>query len=172
VGGPFFLSNNIEFPSNNGAILTVATIFKAVMSLAAEAELRALYLNAKEMAYLQQILPKIGHPQPQTPIQTNNSTAEGVINHKIQPKQSKAMDMCFYWLCDRKAQGRFQIYWQPGKLNSADYFTKHHSPLHHVNVRYEFLLKVKELAEIRSQRLTPGQTPPKSAISRLATRVC
>jgi hypothetical protein len=43
---------------------------KAVMSSAAEAELGALYLNAKEAAYLQQILAKKGHPQPQTPIQT------------------------------------------------------------------------------------------------------
>ena len=119
--------------------MTNATIIKGVMSLAAEAELGALYLNAKEMAYLQQILPKIGHPQPQTPIQTNNSTAEGVINHKIQPKQSKAMDMCFYWLCDRKAQGRFQIYWQPGKLNYVDYWTKHHPESHHCNMRKEFL---------------------------------
>ncbi len=51
-GGHFFLSNNNEFPPNNGAILTFATIIKAVMSLAAEAELGALYLYAKEAAYL------------------------------------------------------------------------------------------------------------------------
>jgi hypothetical protein len=142
------------------------------MSLAAEAELGALCLNAKEAAYLRQILAEMGHPQPRTPIQTNNSTAEGVINHKIQPKQTKAMDMRVHWLRDRDAQGQFQIYLQPGKLNIADYFTKHHSPLHHVSVRYEFLSKVKEVAEARYQRLTQGQTPPKSATSRLATRVC
>jgi hypothetical protein len=93
----------------------------------------------------------MGHPQPQTPIQTDNLTAEGVINHEIQPtKQTKAVDMCFHWLRDHEAQGQFQIYWQPRKLNSTDYFTKHHSPLHHVNVRYEFLSKVKALAEARS----------------------
>ncbi len=86
VGGHFFLSNDNNFPPNNGAILTVATIIKAVMSLAAEAELGALYLNGKEAAYLQQVLAKLGHPQPQTPIQTNNSMVEGVINNKIQPK--------------------------------------------------------------------------------------
>ncbi len=51
AGGHFFLSNNNEFPPNNGAILTIATIINAVMSLAAEAELGALYLNAKEAAY-------------------------------------------------------------------------------------------------------------------------
>jgi hypothetical protein len=172
AGGHFFLSNNNKIPPSNGAILTVATIINAVMSSAAEAELGALYLNTKKTAYLQQILAKMSHPQPWTPIQTNNSTAEGVIHHKIQPKQTKAMDMHFHWLHDREAQGQFRIYWQLGKLNIADYFKKHHSPLHHVNIRYGFLLKVKELAEARSQRLTQGQTPPKSATSRLATRVC
>jgi hypothetical protein len=47
AGGHFFLSNNDDSPHNNGAILTNATIIKAVMSSAAEAELGALYLNAK-----------------------------------------------------------------------------------------------------------------------------
>ena len=52
AGGHFFLSNDDKFPPNNGAILTVATIIKAVMSLAAEAELGALFTNAKEAVYL------------------------------------------------------------------------------------------------------------------------
>ncbi len=42
AGGHFFLSNDNKFPPNNGAILTAATIVKAVMSLAAEAKLEAL----------------------------------------------------------------------------------------------------------------------------------
>ncbi len=41
VGGHYFLSNDDEFPPNNGAILTVATVTKEVMSLAAEADSRA-----------------------------------------------------------------------------------------------------------------------------------
>jgi hypothetical protein len=77
AGGHFFLTNNDEHPPNNGAILTVATIIKAVMSSAAEAELGALYLNAKEAVYIQQILTKMGHPQPKTPIQTDNFDDRG-----------------------------------------------------------------------------------------------
>ena len=84
--------------------------------------------------------------------------AEGVINNKIQPKRTKAMDMRFHWLRDREAQGQFRIYWRPGKTNLADYFTKHHPPAHHVNVRTEFLTKVKDLAEDRCQRRNKGQT--------------
>ncbi len=73
--------------------------------------------------------------------------AEGVINNKIQPILTKAMDMRFHWLRDRKAQQQIKIIWKPGKTNLTDYFTKHHPPAHHINVRSEFLTKVKDLAE-------------------------
>ena len=99
----------------------------------------------------------MGHPQPRTPIQTDNSTAEGVINNKIQPKRTKAMDMRYHWLRDREAQDQLRIYWKPGKTNLADYFTKHHPPMHHVNVRADFLTKVRDLAEARRQK-KQGQT--------------
>ncbi len=52
AGGHFYFSNNNPTPLNNGAILTITTIIKNVMSLVAEAELGALYLNAKETVYL------------------------------------------------------------------------------------------------------------------------
>jgi len=158
AGGHFFLSTDDQFPPNNGAILTTASIIKAVMSSAAEAELGALFLNAKEGVYLRQILTEMGHPQPRTPLQTDNTTAEGVINNKIQPKRTKAMDMRFHWLRDREAQGQFRIHWRRGKTNLADYFTKHHPPAHHVNVRADFLTKVKDLAEARRQRQTEAQS--------------
>ena len=34
----------------------------------------------------------------------------------------------------------------------ADYFTKHHSPAHHRNMRGEFLTRVNELRELRVRR--------------------
>jgi hypothetical protein len=147
AGGHFFLSNNKPYPLNNGAVLTNVTIIKNVMASAAEAKIGALYLNAKEATYLQQMLIEMGHPQPPTPIQTDNTTVEGVINNKIQPKHTKAMDMRFHWLCDREQQKKFQIYWRPGGANLADYWTKHHAPAHHVNVRAEFLMKVKDIRD-------------------------
>ena len=152
AGGHFFLSNDEKFPPNNGAILTIATIINVVMSSAAKAELGALFINAKETVYLRQILEEMGHAQPRTPIQTDNTTAEGVINNKIQPKRTKAIDMRFHWLRDREAQEQFNIYWRPGNTNLADYFTKHHALAHHVNVRAEFLTRVKDLAEARQTK--------------------
>jgi hypothetical protein len=85
------------------------------------------------------MLMEMGHPQPHTLIQTDNSTAEGVINSRVRPKRTKSMDMWFEWLLDREQQGQFKIYWQSGKTNLAVYFTKHHPPAHHRNVGGKYL---------------------------------
>eukprot|EP00957_Ditylum_brightwellii_P190942 14539103-Ditylum_brightwellii.AAC.1 len=67
------------------------------MALAAEAELGALFVNAKEAAALRVTLEELRHLQPATPIQVDNSTAYGIINSSIQQQKSKAIDMQFYW---------------------------------------------------------------------------
>ena len=153
VGGHFFLSSDVQYPPNNGPILNMAQVIKAVMSSAAEAELGGLFINAKEAVYIRNILTEMGYPQPPTPLQTDNSTAEGVVNNTVQPKRTKSMDMRFHWLRDRAVhQKQFRIYWRLGKTNLADYFTKHHSPAHHRNVRGEFLTRVNELKKLRENR--------------------
>jgi len=139
AGGHFFLSSNAAIPRNNGAVLNIAHIIKHVMTSATEAELAALYIMAREAVYIRIILEEMGHKQPPTPLQTDNSMAEAVINGKIAPKRTKAMDMRFHWLRDRECQEQFRIYWRPGKLNYADYWTKHHPAKHHQNIRKEFL---------------------------------
>ena len=78
---------------NNGAILHITYIIKDVMSSAIEAKLAALYIMVREVAYVQIILEEMGHKQPPTPLQTDNSMAEAIVNGKVQPKQTKAMDM-------------------------------------------------------------------------------
>jgi hypothetical protein len=60
---------------------------------------------------MQNLLKEMGHPQPPTPTQTDNSMALGVINSNIQPRGTKAMDMRFHWLCNRDAQKQFKFFW-------------------------------------------------------------
>jgi hypothetical protein len=74
------------------------------MSSATEAELTGLYMMACKAVYIRIILEELGHVQPSTPLQTDNALADGVINGKVQPKQTKAMDMRFHWLCNRECQ--------------------------------------------------------------------
>ena len=71
-------------------------------SAAAEAEMGALYINAREAIPMRITLEEMGHRQPPTPMQ-------------------------------------------------ADYYTKHHAPKHHKNIRPEILTPVKILNELRTR---------------------
>ena len=134
LGGYLFLGNQ-ERTLFNGPLIVLAKVIKNVMASAAEAEVAALFTNAQEALPMRQCLIELGHPQPATPIKTDNSTATGIINNTIKQKRSKAMDMRFYWLRDRVKQGHFDIYWEPGNNNLADLPTKHHSGAHHKRLR-------------------------------------
>jgi hypothetical protein len=139
VGGHFFCSKDSKNPCNNGAVHNVSKILKAVMSSAAKAELGALYINACKAVPMRQLLKEMGHIQPKTPIETDNSTAFGVITNKIQLQGTKAMDMCFHWLCCCKSQNQFRYYWEPGTNNRANNWTKHYCAAHHIEKRKENL---------------------------------
>jgi hypothetical protein len=139
AGGHMFMAGSEEIPINNGAVLNISQIIKAVMSSAAEAELGALFINAKTAVSMRQTLEEMGHPQPRTPIQTDNSTAHALLTNRILPKALKAMDMRFNWLRCRDAQGQYRFYWRPGTQNLADYWTKHHPASHHKSFRPQIL---------------------------------
>ena len=74
--------------------------------------------------YIRIILEELGHKQPPTPLQTDNTMADTVINGRVQPKQPKAMGMRFHWLQDHECQQQFRIYWRPCKINYADLLDK------------------------------------------------
>eukprot|EP00957_Ditylum_brightwellii_P109069 8320488-Ditylum_brightwellii.AAC.1 len=63
------------------------------MASAAEAELGALFENAKEAVSLRTTLREVGHQQPTTSIQVDNSTAHGIVNSNKWQQKSKAIDM-------------------------------------------------------------------------------
>jgi hypothetical protein len=102
-----FLSEDDPYPQFNGTVLSIAQIIKVVMASAAESELAALFITAREMIPHRQTLIDMGWPQPQSPIQTDNSTAAGVVNNTIVPRRSKMMDMHFWWLRCQASQDQF-----------------------------------------------------------------
>jgi hypothetical protein len=153
AGGLFFLSDKPDDPTKapapdsvppplNGAVLVYCSIMKVVLSSATEAEFGGLFFNSKEAVPLRTMLEELGHPQGPTPIQTDNACAAGIANDTVKQRRSKAMDMRFYWIKDRVAQGQFIIHWRRGIDNLADYFTKHHSPAHHQLMRSRYLLEL------------------------------
>ena len=73
------MSSDSKVQNNNGAVLNIAHIIKNVMSSASEVELAALHVMARDAVYIQIILEEVGQAQPLTPLQIDNSVAEGVM---------------------------------------------------------------------------------------------
>jgi hypothetical protein len=143
--GLFFLSNishtNPPETQTNGAVHVLCKTIRGVPASAAEAETGGLFLNGQEAVPIITALEEMGHPQPPTgnPLETDNSTAHDILKAQVRMKRSKAFDMRYHWLKDRIARGQFNLYWGPGNLNRADYFTKHHPPSHHRIMRSVYL---------------------------------
>jgi hypothetical protein len=93
----------------NWAILIVSKVLKHVMSSSAEAEIGAVFISATEGAVLRTTLEELGHKQPPTPMEIDNTTATGYRNGTIKQKRTKEMDMRFYWIKDRVKKGQSQI---------------------------------------------------------------
>ena len=99
-----------------------------------------MFHNAKLALHIRNLLEGMGHSQPPTVIKTDNSTAVGYAHRTIQQKMSKAWDMNLHWLRDKTNQKQFNLIWEKGKLNGADYFTKvTHPTVHHKAMRGNYV---------------------------------
>jgi hypothetical protein len=165
AGGYHYLSNlrparpilpEDPLPMMNGPVHVHCSIMAMIVSSAAEAETGGAYNNGKDAIPLRIALKEMGHPQPATPIECDNTTAVGIVNDPLRQRRSKAMDMRFYWIKDQQQQGQFQLYWHPGSTNRSDYFTKHHSPAHHRIMRQQYIHS-PTAAEYTSKKLLRGK---------------
>jgi hypothetical protein len=95
AGGHHFLSSRpadptkapSRQPTNNGSIHAECSVLRNVMASAAEAEIGALYINSQTAEVFRTTLIEMGHPQPPTPVQTDNSTAYGIVNSSIRQRR-------------------------------------------------------------------------------------
>ena len=142
LAGHFFLSASpsiIRVVPPNGPILTECKTICHVVSSAAEAETAGLFHNAPQARPIRYILHQLGHSLPPTPIKTDNATAQAFINQTMRHKKSKSWDMRYWWLKENTAQSEFNIFWDKGVNNWADYFTKHFSPSTHQVMRHRYV---------------------------------
>lgn len=81
-----------------------------MVSSAAEAETNGVFHNAQVGVSIRHILEGMLHPQPSTPVQTDNSTTSGFVHNNIQMKRSKTWDMNLHFLRNRGIRQPFNIY--------------------------------------------------------------
>ena len=133
----------LDYPTNqdsiNGPLLIECKTIRNVVASAAEAEMGGLYHNAQTSIPIRYILEALHHPQPPTPIKTDNATAHGFIYNNITLKKSKSWDMRYYWARDRANQKQFKYIWDYGDQNEVDYFTKHHTTPYHREMRPRYI---------------------------------
>eukprot|EP00957_Ditylum_brightwellii_P035614 2699584-Ditylum_brightwellii.AAC.1 len=89
----------------------------------------------------------MGHPQPPTPLITNNNTAHGLTTGSMIQKISKAVDMRFHWLKCQEAKKQFNIKWKRRETNRADYHSKHHHPSLHQQQQAQYVVNAAVAAE-------------------------
>jgi hypothetical protein len=167
AGGHMFMAGQDKIPTNNGAVLNILQIIRAVMSSAAEAMLSVLFMYTKTAVSMHRTLKELGHPQMQTPIQTDISITHTLLTNKILQKALKAMDMQFHWLQCHGTQNQYQYYWRPRTQNQADYWMKHHPASHHKSFRPLILTSASDPKHIKLT--TPQAANTKSFVNKLLT---
>ena len=115
--GHFYLSNKTQNPTcprlpRNNPIHTECKGIHSVVASAAEAETTGVFGDSQIAIPIQRALEALGHPQPPTPIKTDNSTAYSFVNANIPQKRSKTWDMRFNWLRDRATKKELFVYWE------------------------------------------------------------
>jgi len=80
--------SDASYMNETQAKSTVCKIIKLVCLSTAEAELPALFLNAKEAIPMRQTLINLDHQQPPVDIVTDNAIASGIVNKTMWQNKS------------------------------------------------------------------------------------
>ena len=127
-------------PTRNLPILIECKTLRHVVASAAEAEVAGIFHNAQTAIPIRRALEALDHPQPPTPLKTDNSTAHSFTYRNIQMKKSKSWDMRYHWLRDKITHKIIKVFWKEGSDNNADYSTKNHPIKHHLQKRPTYVL--------------------------------
>ena len=88
-------------PLKNGPEHVEYSILSNVMGSSTEAELGGSFENfQKEIAMITDPA-NIVHQEPPTPVATENTEANSIVNGTAKQKISREIDMIFYWVIDR-----------------------------------------------------------------------
>ena len=88
---------------------------------------------------IQSALITLDHKQPATPLKINNYITDFFVNSGMKQKRSKKWYIKCHWLRDNEVLDQLIVYCDRGTKNDANYFTKHHPPIHHRKIRPRYI---------------------------------
>ena len=80
-----------------------------------EVELGGLFENYQKSTNIRTALAEMVHEQASTPLTTENTAANSIVNGKATRKRSQAINIRFYLVRERIQQNHFHIFWGEGK---------------------------------------------------------
>ena len=105
----------------NCAFHLLCSILRFVVASVVEAELGSLFLNCQEGMIFKTNLEDLGYPQPKIPGHCNNGTTVGIATNTIKRQRLQAMEMRYFWTCEKKSQKVYTFKWHSGMENLVDY---------------------------------------------------
>jgi hypothetical protein len=116
----------------NGAFHTLSLFLRCVVASAAVADLGALFMNCKEGMIFKATLDDLGHPQPPIPVHCDNAAAVSIATNTIKRQRLRAMEMKYFWTCEKDAQKVFFVKMAPrnGKSCGLPKQTPHRGTTH------------------------------------------
>ena len=93
---------------------------------------------------MQTDLVEMVYSQPPTPVATDNTEENSIMNGTGKQKRYRAIDIIFYWLRERIQQNYFRIFWEEGNKTPADCVTKHHLIWYHRTMQPRYLKPTKK----------------------------
>ena len=119
-------------------------IIKHVLASASEAETVAFFYNCKAAIPLCLTLEEMEHPQPKTPVTSDNTSALSLTKKMMTPKSAKSYEMRLNFLKYRQAHHQFSMLWSKGTTNRSDYHNKKHPTKHYVFKRGDYVVDMPE----------------------------
>ena len=90
----------------------------------------------------------MGHPQQQTLVLVDNTTCVSIVNNTIKDQQSRAIEMCYFWLLSQTTQRYIKVDYQPGAENMGTCPSKAHTDHIHKYGRSSYVQMVYSPREI------------------------
>ncbi len=84
----------------NEPIHILSSLLQFVIGFVAEVKLGVFFVTAKEEKNICLVLKKMGHSQPTTPIQCDESTVNGIAYDTVKKQQSRPMEMHYFLIAD------------------------------------------------------------------------